>query len=209
MTTGKFISLEGGDGAGKSTQVAYLSAFLREHGIDVVQTREVGGSHSAETIRKLWLTQTEGYWDPMTELLLVMAARREHLVKTILPAIERGAWVVSDRFVDSTRVYQGFGQELGLEKVDRIYQEIAKDFEPDLTLLFDIPVEVGLSRMTGRGGLDDRFEKKHQDFHQKLRDAFLHLAKQNERRFRVVDATREPLVVKADVEKIIRERFRL
>ena len=109
MERGRFITLEGGEGAGKSTQVKRLAAFLRDKGIEVVQTREVGGSPSAEAVRELWLLKGEGYWDAISELLLIMAARREHLVKTVFPALARGAWVISDRFADSTRAYQGIG----------------------------------------------------------------------------------------------------
>src|ERR1700733_5110306 len=107
MQRGKFITLEGGEGAGKSTQAKRLAAYLRRQGIKVVLTREVGGAPGAEKIRKIWLEEGEGYWDQVAELLLVFAARREHLKKTVLPALKRGAWVISDRFMDSTRAYQG------------------------------------------------------------------------------------------------------
>lgn len=206
---GKFITFEGGEGAGKSTQVQRLSDFLRAKGIDVVQTREVGGSPSAEEIRKLWLEPKEGYWDSLTELLLIMAARREHLVKTILPALEFGAWVVSDRFADSTRAYQGIGLGLGLDVVEDLLARIAPGFEPDLTLLLDLPVETGLDRVARRGGEDDRYEQKNTDFHLKLRNAFLFLAQTHAARFQVIDAAREADAVADDVIRTVQKRFEL
>ncbi|MDR3424996.1 MAG: dTMP kinase [Alphaproteobacteria bacterium] len=209
MTRGKFITLEGGEGAGKSTQVKHLADFLRGAGIDVVLTREVGGSFSAEAIRDLWLTQADGHWDAWTELLLIMAARREHLVKTVFPALDRGAWVISDRFADSTRAYQGIGLGLGVDTVNEVYRLIAKDFEPDLTLLLDLPVEIGFARVTKRCGPDDRYQQKNMDFHQKLREAYLALAQKYAQRFRVVDASRDANAVAAEIEKIVRGHFGL
>ena len=209
MTNGKFITLEGGEGAGKSTQVKLLGDFLRGKGIEVVQTREVGGSPSAEAIRELWLLKGEGYWDAYSELLLIMAARREHLTKKIFPALARGAWVISDRFADSTRAYQGIGLGLGLETVEELYRRIAPDFEPDLTLLLDLSVEAGLSRMTARGGQDDRYQQKDKSFHQTLRDAYGVLAQKYAHRFRVVDASGNVEIVAEAIEKTVRGRFGL
>jgi dTMP kinase len=206
---GKFITLEGGEGAGKSTQAGRLAEFLRGKKIEAVRTREVGGSPSAEAIRELWLTKGEGYWDALSELLLISAARREHLVKTIMPALERGAWVISDRFADSTRAYQGIGLGLGLEAVEEIYRRIAPGFAPDLTLLLDLPVEAGLARVSARGGQDDRYQQKNKAFHQKLRDAYLSLAQKEPRRFRVIDASGDADAVAAAIERTTRERFRL
>ncbi len=209
MERGKFITLEGGEGAGKSTQIRHLSNFLRGLGIDVVETREVGGSPSAEAIRDLWLNAPEGVWDPLSELLLIMTARREHLVKTIWPALNAGQWVISDRFADSTRAYQGIGLGLGLEGVDELYRRIAPNFEPDLTLLLDLPVETGLARMRARAGADDRYQQKDTAFHQKLRDSYLALAKKYSHRFRVIDASEDPGFVAASAEKAVAEHFRL
>jgi len=209
MTRGKFISFEGGEGAGKSTQVRFLLEFLREKGIETVQTREVGGAPSAEAIRELWLTKGEGYWDSLSELLLIMAARREHLVKTIWPALARGDWVISDRFADSTRAYQGIGLGLGLDVVDDIYRKIAPNFEPDLTLLLDLPVDKGMTRVASRGGPDDRYQQRDKSFHQKLRDAYLLLAQKNAHRFYVIDASADTVAVAAAVEKIIEGHFKL
>jgi dTMP kinase len=206
---GKFITFEGGEGSGKSTQVKLLCDYLRKTGFDVVQTREVGGSPSAEAIRELWLTPKDGHWDALTELLLISAARREHLVKTVFPALERGAWVVSDRFADSTRAYQGAGLELGLDVVDEIYKRVAPNFEPDLTLLLDLPVEAGLTRMRKRGGQDDRYQQKNIDFHIELREAYLILAHTYTERFRIIDALGDESGVAAAVELAVREKFKL
>lgn len=192
MTSGKFITLEGGEGAGKSTQAKRLAEFLRNQGHEVILTREVGGCPSAEEIRELWLGKGEGHWDHLTELLLISAARREHLVKTIWPALDRGAWVISDRFADSTRAYQGIGLKMGLDVVDHFTQHVAAHFEPDLTFLLDLPVEVGLARMTSRKGPDDRYQQKDVVFHRALRDAYLDLAKKYASRFAVVDASNPP-----------------
>ena len=209
MARGKFITLEGGEGAGKSTQVKHLADFLRGKGIEVVQTREVGGAPSAEAIRELWLTKGEGDWDPLSELLLITAARREHLVKTIEPALARGAWVISDRFVDSTRAYQGIGLGIGLERVEALYCLIAPDFEPDLTLLLDLPIETGLARMTARGGQDDRYQQKETRFHQLLREAYLSLAQKDAHRFRVIDASRDAASVAGTIEETLGGFFAL
>ena len=191
MGRGCFITLEGGDGAGKSTQVKRLAAILEARGLKVLTTREVGGAPGAEDIRALWLSKPEGYWDPLTEVLLIMAARREHLVHTILPALETGVWVLSDRFVDSTRCYQGLGLGLGLKKIDALYHEIAGNFWPDLTLVLDVPVGHGADRMRKRQGPADRYELQDEAFHQKLRDGFLHLASLEPSRMAVFDATQD------------------
>ena len=208
MTPGKFITLEGGEGAGKSTQAKRLAEYLQGHGIKTVLTREVGGCPSAEEIRELWLGKGEGHWDGLTEILLINAARREHLVKVIWPAIERGAWVISDRFMDSTRAYQGIGLGLGVDTVDHYYKHIAgKTFEPDLTLLFDLPVEVGMKRVGVRSGQDDRYEQKNAAFHQKLRDAYLDLARQYPARIKVIDATHDADKVALSAAETVRQQF--
>lgn len=209
MAKGKFITLEGGEGAGKSTQAKRLADFLRAEGIEAVLTREVGGTPSAEAIRDLWLTKGEDYWDSLSELLLIMAARREHLVKTVFPALARGTWVICDRFVDSTRAYQGIGLGLGLDVVDDVYRVIAGDFEPDLTLLLDLPAPEGLSRMNARGGMDDRYQQKQIDFHKKLRAAYSSLAGQYAGRFKVIDAARDEASVAKSIEDAVREHFKL
>ena len=207
MTRGKFITLEGGEGAGKSTQAKKLGERLREKGLDVVLTREVGGCPTAESIRNLWLEKAEGVWDPLTELLLVTAARREHLVKTVWPALDRGAWVISDRFADSTRAYQGIGLGLTLKTVDEAYHLIAKDFMPDLTLLLDLSVDKGFARVAARACMDDRYQQKDSAFHQKLRDTYQAFAQTEGDRFQIVDAAQDVDAVAKDLWHVVQTRF--
>ncbi|MGE4351367.1 MAG: dTMP kinase [Bdellovibrionales bacterium] len=204
MPRGRFITLEGGEGAGKSTQARFLVSLLARHGIEAIATREVGGCPGAEDIRSLWLSKPQGFWDPLTEVMLIMAARREHLMKKILPALEQGKWVVSDRFIDSTRAYQGIGLDLGLDKIDTLYREIAGDFWPDKTLLLDLPVETGLARMTARSTETDRYEQQDAVFHEKLRQGFLSLARAEPSRLTVIDGSGEPQAVSVLLEKAIR-----
>lgn len=203
MSHGRFITLEGGEGAGKSTQVAHLVAFLKHRGIQAVATREVGGAPGAEDIRHLWLSKPQGFWDPLTEVLLIMAARREHLKKTILPALEAGVWVISDRYIDSTRAYQGIGLGLGVDRIDAIYHQIAGDFWPDMTLLLDLPVATGLARMTARSGQADRYEQQDTSFHETLRAAFLKLAAAEKQRFVTIDASAEAEAVRTQIEHAV------
>lgn len=209
MEPGKFITLEGGEGAGKSTQVKNLCEFLRAKGKTVVQTREVGGVPTAEEIRGFWLGKGDGYWDSVTELLLIMAARREHLVKKIWPALASGMWVVSDRFVDSSRAYQGITMGLGLEKVEAIYRQIAPDFMPDMTLLLDLPAADGLARVASRGGQDDRYQQQKIAFHEKLRSAYRGLAQNEPVRWRVIDASADAVAVTAQIEGAVAGAFKL
>ena len=204
MTPGKFITLEGGEGAGKSTQALRLGEFLRAQGYEVVVTREVGGCPPAEAIRKLWLSQDEGYWDPLAELLLIFAARREHLVKTIWPALARGAWVVCDRFMDSTRAYQAKAGP-----IEKMYRAIAGDFVPDLTLLLDVPVEVSMERVRQRGGWNDRYQLKEEAFHKDLRKKYLALAKKYAQRIQTVDVGCGLEAASANVQAAVQQRFQL
>ena len=195
MQKGKFITLEGGEGAGKSTQAVKLVEHLATRGIKAIATREVGGTEGAEALRDLWLSKPHAYWDPLTEVMLIMAARREHLCKVIWPALEKGTWVISDRYVDSTRAYQGIAQGLGVSKIDALYREIAGDFWPDSTLVLDLPVETGLARMRSRNGKSDRFEEQEIAFHQTLRHAFLGFSEQEPNRLTVIDAAHDAQTV--------------
>ena len=206
---GRFIVFEGGDGAGKSTQAALLMQALSKHKIRVVQTREVGGSKSAEEIRHLWLHKGEDHWEHLTELLLISAARREHLTKTIWPALKEGKWVVSDRFADSTVVYQGKGLGLNLKEIAALYKLVAGKFQPDLTLLLDVPVSAGLARMAKRGGENDRYQRKAKEFHHSLRHDYLALAKKYPKRFVIIDASRDPDSVAAEIEFAVSHHFHL
>src|ERR1700722_15241861 len=208
MPRGKFITLEGGEGAGKSTQAKRLAACLKKKGIKTVLTREVGGAPGAEKIRKIWLKEGEGYWDKTSELMLVFAARREHLVKTVWPALKRGSWVVSDRFMDSTRAYQGMAGGPPVKQAGGLYPEIAGDFEPDLTLLLDVPVAVSMKRVRQRGGWHDRYQLKPAAFHKKLRSTYLKLVKKYPRRLRVVNAAGSLDEVAREIENVISRRYR-
>jgi len=192
---GRFITLEGGEGAGKSTQQRRLSAWLRDSGREVVETREPGGSPGAEEIRKLLVIGAAGRWDALTEALLHFAARRDHLAQTVIPALERGAWVVCDRFADSTMAYQGYGHGLGREVVTALYEIVVGDLAPDLTLILDLPVEEGLARagrrngaQAGGAGGEDRYEQMDIAFHQRLRDGFHDIVAREPDRCLLIDA---------------------
>lgn len=189
MESGRFITFEGGEGAGKSTQLKMLAEALARAGIEVVTTREPGGSKGAEAIRALLVTGEVDRWDAHTEALLHTAARRDHLVKTVWPALERGAWVVCDRFFDSTLAYQGYGHGLPKDFVQSLTRLAIGDFAPDLTLMLDVPVEEGLKRAGGRGGGEDRYERMGSPFHERLRQGFLDIAKNEPDRCAVIDAT--------------------
>lgn len=192
MTRGRFITFEGGEGAGKSTQVRRLVARLREAGVEVIATREPGGSPGAEAIRNLVLTGSADRWSPATETLLMYGARRDHIERTILPALESGAWVVCDRFADSTRAYQGGAGGVDPAFISALEQHMLADVRPDLTLVFDLPVEVGLSRAESfakaDGHAETRFESKGVAFHERLRAAFQQIAQAEPQRCAMIDA---------------------
>ncbi len=185
---GRFITFEGGEGAGKSTQIRLLAEHLRRTGLEVVLTREPGGSPGAEEIRRLLVEGATNRWDGLTEALLNFAARRDHLEKTIRPALAAGQWVLCDRFADSTTAYQGHGHGLDLSVIRRLYEVAVGDFRPDLTLVLDLPVEAGLARAHGRGGAEDRYERMGLDFHQRLRGGFLAIAAAEPDRCAVIPA---------------------
>ena len=188
MALGKFITFEGGEGAGKSTQLKRLVARLEAAGREVVATREPGGSPGAESIRDLVLKGAADRWSPVTETLLMYAARRDHIERVIRPALARGAWVVCDRFADSTRAYQGAAGGTDPRLIAAMETFILEETRPDLTLIFDMPVEVGLERAHARAGSEMRFESKGLAFHQRLREGFLAVAKAEPRRCAVIDA---------------------
>lgn len=188
MTRGRFITLEGGEGVGKSTQARRLVDRLRGLGQGVVQTREPGGSPGAETIRAIVVSGEAERWSPMTEAMLMFAARNDHLENTIRPALDRGEWVVCDRFADSSRAYQGAGGGVPDSFIEALDQGVVGATQPDLTLVFDLPVEVGLERAFGRGLFETRFESKGLEFHQRLRQRFLQIAREHPERCVVIDA---------------------
>ena len=206
MARGRFITLEGGEGAGKSVQRDRLVAGLREAGLDVVATREPGGSPSAEALRDLLLAHGRD-WQPLSEALLHAAARSQHLAETVRPALHAGRWVVSDRFSDSTRAYQGWGQGVDLETLDQLERMVVADTRPDLTIMLDVAPEVGLARAEGRGQGADRYETMDRSFHRRLRDGYRAIAEAELGRCVLIDAGGSEDAVAAEVRKAVRERL--
>ena len=185
---GLFITFEGGEGAGKSTQVRRLLTRLSGLGQAAIATREPGGSPGAEALRTLLVQGETDRWSPLSETLILYAARADHLERTIRPALERGEIVVCDRFADSTRAYQGAGGGVAPEFIRDIENTVLGDTRPDLTLILDLPVDDGLRRAGARGGAEARFEAKGEQFHQRLRQGFLDLAAAEPNRCTVIDA---------------------
>ncbi|MDH4651452.1 dTMP kinase [Pseudomonas sp. BN606] len=200
--SGLFITLEGPEGAGKSTNREYLAERLRSHGVEVVLTREPGGTPLAERIRELLLTPSEEAMGVDTELLLVFAARAQHLEGVIKPALARGAVVLCDRFTDATYAYQGGGRGLSSERIALLENFVQGDLRPDLTLVFDLPVEIGLSRAAARGRLD-RFEQEQRSFFEAVRQTYLQRAKAAAERYKVVDASLTLAEVQANLDKLL------
>jgi dTMP kinase len=208
VTRGAFISFEGGEGAGKSTQIRRLSDRLKASGFDVVLTREPGGSAGAEAIRELLVNGEADRWSSTTETLLMYAARRDHLERVIRPALDRGAIVLCDRFADSTRAYQGAGGDAPASLITALEEHVLGGTLPGLTLIFDIPAEIGLQRAAVRGG-EARFESKGLEFHERLRAGFLAIARREPERCAVIEASAEPDMVFADVWGVVSERLGL
>jgi dTMP kinase len=207
LSTGRFISLEGGEGAGKSTQLRLLQEALDRAGLPVLATREPGGAPGAEEIRKLLVEGPAQRWDAETELLLMLAARRSHLTETVWPALHEGKLVLSDRFSDSTLAYQGYGRGLPRNLLTELHRFIAGKFTPDLTLILDLPVEVGISRALGRAGRETRFERMDWAFHERVRRGFLEIARSEPRRCVVIDASLDLESVRASIRKTVQERL--
>ena len=210
LPRGRFISLEGGEGAGKSTHIGHLAKTLESAGIDVLTTREPGGSPGAEAIRALLVGGEPDRWDGLTELLLHYAARRDHVNRTILPALDRGAWVLTDRFADSTMAYQGYGFGIARDIVEQVHRIAVGGIRTDLTLILDIPVAAGLKRAgrrDGAGGGSNRYERMTPDFHERLRQGFLDIAAREPERCAVIDADRDAGTVARAVRAAIGERL--
>ena len=197
---GKLITLEGIDGAGKSTHLAWLAERLHRNGRELVVTREPGGTPLGEKLRELLLHEP---MDPATETLLMFAARCEHLQRVIRPALERGAWVLSDRFTDATFAYQGGGRGVPPAKLSALEDWVQEGLQPDLTLFFDVPVEVGQARLHGAGAGLDRFEREARAFHERVRAAYLERAQAHPGRVRVIDSSRALAVIQKELEVII------
>ena len=197
---GKFITLEGIDGAGKSTHHTWLVDFLRRQGRDVVATREPGGTELGEKLRALLLSETMHL---ETEALLMFAARREHLEKLILPALSAGKWVVSDRFTDASYAYQGGGRGLAVEKIRALESWVQGDFAPDLTLVFDLPTDMAYERLLKTGQAADRFEQETRDFFQRVRQSYLQRAGSFPARMKVIDSTCSPQEIQNTLQEIV------
>lgn len=198
---GKFITFEGIDGAGKSTHLAWLEHFLQDKGLEVVVTREPGGTALGEALRLLLLDHRQAMHSE-TEALLMFAARREHLDKVILPALERGAWVISDRFTDASFAYQGGGRGIALEKLETLEQWVQEAFSPDLTVYFDVPVVLGRERVQSTRATD-RFEKETDHFFERVRQTYLQRARQFPQRIKVVDGSQLLEEVKTAVAEVV------
>jgi dTMP kinase len=205
---GRLITFEGGEGAGKSTQIERLARALRGAGVDSVVTREPGGTSGAEQIRQLLLEGAADRWLPLTEVLLLLAARHDHVVRRIAPALTAGRWVLCDRFIDSTRVYQGMAGAVDPALIDELHGAILGDLRPDLTVILDLPVAQGLGRRERASG-QHRYEKMPQAFHERVREGFLSLARAEPQRCGVIDADRAVDAVAHDVWALVAGRFRL
>lgn len=203
---GRFITFEGGEGGGKSTQARQLAACLERAGREIVLTREPGGSPGAEEIRALLVHGDTRRWDALTEAMLHFAARRDHVTKVVEPGLNRGTWVISDRFADSTLAYQGYGHGLGRAVIDDLYRLCVGDLAPDLTIILDLPVDIGLARAATRGG-GDRYERMDPAFHERLRAGFLEIARLEPARCVIIDATQPEDRVHAMVVEAVGERL--
>jgi len=186
--SGKFITIEGVEGVGKSTNIAFVESWFAERGIPYLKTREPGGTPLAESIRELLLQKRDEPFDTTAELLLIFAARSQHLQQKIIPALQKGNWVLSDRFTDATYAYQGGGRQLSRETIVLLENLVQQQLRPDLTILLDLPVEIGLQRAAQRSD-KDRFESERVDFFQRVRSAYLALVAENPTRYGVVDAS--------------------
>lgn len=204
---GRFITFEGGEGSGKSTQVQRLIARLTERGLSCLATREPGGSPEAERLRKLLLSGAVAPLGPVAEIIVFSAARIDHLDKTIKPALAAGRFVICDRFTDSTRAYQGATGRVDMTLVQDLESIVAHDAMPDLTIILDVPVSVGLSRAAGRGEGADRFESEAVAFHEAVRQSFLATARKEPKRCVVIDATQTPDVVEQAIWTVVEKRL--
>lgn len=204
---GKFITFEGGEGSGKSTQSMMLFEALEKAGIETIRTREPGGTEGAEKIRKLLVEGTADSWDAKTELLLHLAARKDHLNRLIIPSLEAGKYVICDRFSDSTMAYQGYGHQLGNRLVEDMQKLAIGGFAPDLTIILDIEVEKGMARANKRKSAEDRYETMGMEFHKRVRQGFFAVAEQDKKRCVVINAENTEDAIHQEITGLVRERF--
>ncbi len=204
MTMGKFITLEGGEGVGKSTNLLFVKKLLEQQGKEVITTREPGGTIFAEKIRQLLLAENEEKISDNTELLLMFAARSQHIAQIIRPALSKGVWVLCDRFTDATYAYQGGARGMDVSLIEWLEKSMQDEINPDLTLLLDAPVNVGMKRVSERGALD-RFEREQMQFFEDVRKCYLQRAIQYPDRIKKIDADKSLEIVQADVSIIIKQ----
>ena len=202
MRRGKFITIDGLEGAGKSTQIDFIKKYLSARNRDVFLTREPGGTDLGERLRALLLDKNIDAMNSDTELLLIFAARNEHVKKVIVPKLEQGVWVISDRFTDASYAYQGGGRGIPLERIGELEQWTLQDFVPDMTFLLDLDVELGLSRVEQRGE-KDRFEEEHKDFFNKVREIFSNRASKYPERIKLIDASKNIDETSSQIKKIL------
>lgn len=208
-SAGKFITFEGGEGVGKSTQLKRLTAALDAAGKRCIATREPGGAPAAEEIRRLLVEGAVERWQPMSEVLLHNAARIEHLAATVRPALKSGTWVICDRFTDSTLAYQGYGHGVDAATIANLHWLLYKDFKPDLTLILDMDLDQGLNRAGGRADGEDRYERMGRDFHERLRAGFLEIAKAEPGRCAVIDADGDVETVHGRIMAAVCDRLQI
>ncbi len=202
MKKGKFITIDGVEGAGKSTQITFICDYLQAKGVNVVLTREPGGTDLGEQIRELLLSTKTKSMHSDSELLLIFAARNEHIHNKITPALERGDWVLSDRFTDASYAYQGGGRGLDIKRIEQLEEWVLQDFTPDMTLLLDIPVEQGMSRVESRGE-KDRIELEAMDFFERVRQAYIARSKKYPERIKLINSSKTKEHTSAQIEQIL------
>jgi dTMP kinase len=204
---GKFISFEGGEGAGKSTQIKALQDYIEKKGKSVVLTREPGGTPNAEQLRDLVVSGEPGRWSPLEEMLIMYTARSE-LVRTLIrPCLKQGKWVVTDRFADSTMVYQGYAGGVPKTRIRKLHKLILGSFQPDLTLILDVPAQSGMARVSARADEISRFEKHPPNYYEKIRKGYLKIARKNPKRCVVIDGTQSIAKVSQDIQSAVEAHF--
>ncbi|MCQ2734665.1 MAG: dTMP kinase [Alphaproteobacteria bacterium] len=210
---GKFITIEGGEGSGKSTQVKLLASYLQTKGIDVLTTKEPGGTPEGKVLRELLVTGDKDKFDAITECLLYYADRRNHLTKLVWPSMQEGKWVISDRFADSTEAYQyyGYNKRVDYETLENMYKIVAGDFKPDLTIILDIDPKVGMQRSFAKAQemkvKELRFESRQLEFHQNLRQGFLDIAKREPKRCVVLNADKDIETLHREIVEVVQSRL--